>query len=176
MEHKVTVREIKIANPSGGFYVIKIDISKTVYELREQISMHYGIDINKFKFKIGSNVIADDVTIESSGILTGSVTFSYIRMSLTVTTPDGQVVIVQINPNDKVISLRTMIHTQTGWPLDRFTLVKGTGEVLVDDKSFATQGITFEGYTIAIRFIQVTEVTFTIATPQGKTFSVTTTL
>jgi hypothetical protein len=70
VETKVTVKTVKIPRPSGGFFEIEIDTSKTIYELRQQISIHYGIDINKFKFKIGSRVIDDNISIEQSGILT----------------------------------------------------------------------------------------------------------
>jgi hypothetical protein len=52
--------------------------------------------------------------------------------------------------------------------MDRFSLVKGTGEVLVDDSSFADQGISYEGFTILIQFIQKVEVTFRITTPSGN--------
>lgn len=177
VEKKKTIKDIKIPKPSGhGFYEIKIDISKTIYDLRFMIHQKYGIDLSKFKIKIGGKVIEDTTVIETTSWETQTITFVYIRMTLTVTTSDGQVVIVQINPHDKVISLKQMIGGQTGWPLDRFALVKGTGETLKDEVSFAEQGISYEGFTIMIQFIQKVEVTFRITTPNGKVVVINTAL
>jgi hypothetical protein len=60
--------------------------------------------------------------------------------------------------------------------LDKFKLTKATGVPLKDNKSFASQGITYEGYTLILMFVQETSVTFKISTPGGKVFVVTTTL
>jgi hypothetical protein len=62
--------------------------------------------MNKFKLKIGTRDLTDTMVIESSGILTETITLYYIRMTLVVTTSDGQEVSVEINPFDKVLSLR----------------------------------------------------------------------
>lgn len=176
MEKKKTIKDIKIPKPSGGFYEIKIDVSMTIYDLRLAISHKYGIDMSKFKIKIGSTIIEDTTVIETTHIFTETITFVYIRMTLTVTTADGQTVIVQINPHDKVISLKQMIAGQTGWGLNQFKLIKGTGEELIDEQSFESQGISYEGFTIMIQFVQRTEVTFKISTPSGKLFVLTTAL
>lgn len=110
VEKKKTIKDIKIPKPSGhGFYEIKIDISKTIYDLRSMIHTKYGIDLSKFKIKIGGKVIEDTTVIETTQWETQTISFVYIRMTLTVTTSDGQTVIVQINPHDKVISLKQMI-------------------------------------------------------------------
>lgn len=69
-----------------------------------------------------------------------------------------------------------MIAKQTGWALNKFMLAKGTGERLDDLMTFQSQGISYEGFTIIIRFVQRTEVTFKIVTPAGKQFSITATL
>jgi hypothetical protein len=61
-----------------------------------------------------------------------------------------------------------MIAKQTGWALNKFMLAKGTGERLDDLMTFQSQGISYEGFTIIIRFVQRTEVTFKIVTPAGK--------
>jgi hypothetical protein len=106
MEKKKTIKDVKIPKPSGGFYEIKIDVSMTIYDLRLAISHKYGIDMSKFKIKIGSTIVEDTTVIETTHIFTETITFVYIRMTLTVTTADGQTVIVQINPHDKVISLK----------------------------------------------------------------------
>lgn len=145
-------------------------------ELRKKIQSKYGIDINKFKLKIGTTDLTDTMIIETSGCLTETITLYYIRMTLVVTTADGQEVSVEINPFDKVLSLRNMISTQTRMPLNQFKLTKATGEALVDQNSFASQGITYEGYTLLLMFIQQTQVTFKISTPGGKVFVVTTSL
>merc|ERR1712046_558761 len=69
-----------------------------------------------------------------------------------------------------------MIASQTWGALNKFKLVKGNGEALDDQASFASQGIDYEGFTIIIRFIQHTEVTFKVTTPSGRLFSITATL
>jgi hypothetical protein len=69
----------------------------------------YGININKFILKIGQKELTDTMIIETSGCLTETITLYYIRMTLSVTTADGQQFSVEINPFDKVISLRNMI-------------------------------------------------------------------
>jgi hypothetical protein len=69
-ESKVTVKTIKIPNPQGGFYEIKIDISLTILDLRKKIMTKYGIDINKFELKIGTTKLTDTMVIETSGCLT----------------------------------------------------------------------------------------------------------
>jgi hypothetical protein len=110
VEKKKTIKDIKIPKPSGhGFYEIKIDISKTIYDLRFMIHQKYGIDLAKFKIKIGGKIIEDTTVIETTSWETETITFVYIRMTLTVTTSDGQTVIVHINPHDKVISLKENI-------------------------------------------------------------------
>lgn len=87
--NKVTVKDIRIPNPQGGFYEIKIDVSMTILDLRKKIMTKYGININKFVLKIGQQELTDTMTIETSGCLTQTITLYYIRMSLVVTTSDG---------------------------------------------------------------------------------------
>jgi hypothetical protein len=104
----------------------------TILDLRKKIMTKYGIDINKFKLKIGTKELKSSMVIETSGCLTETITLYYIRMTLVVTTADGQEVSVEINPFDKVLSLRNMIASQTGLPLNKFKLTKATGQNLVD--------------------------------------------
>jgi len=116
------------------------------------------------------------MVIETSGCLTETITLVYIRMTLVVTTSDGQEVRVEINPFDKVLTLRNMISSSTGLKLSQFSIAKATGAKLVDSQSFAEQGVTYEGYTLLLLFVQQTSVTFKITTPHGRLFVVTTTL
>lgn len=93
------------------------------------------------------------MVIETSGCLTQTITLYYTRMSLVVTTSDGQQVSVEVNPFDKVLSLRNAISASTRLPLNQFKLSKATGEALLDNQSFSAQGVSYEGYTLLLIFI-----------------------
>jgi hypothetical protein len=129
-ETKITMKTIKIPKPTSGFYEIKIDIALTIKQLRAAIQQKYGLDMNKFKLKTASKELTDSLVIEESGCLEQTIILYYVRMNLVVTTADGQTVNVEINPFDKVISLRNMISGATQLPLNRFKLTKADGTKL----------------------------------------------
>jgi hypothetical protein len=51
----------------------------------------------------------------------------YKKISLTVTTTDGQVVTVVVSPTKKVSEIKALISAKIGFTVDRFKLVKSDG-------------------------------------------------
>jgi hypothetical protein len=51
----------------------------------------------------------------------------YKKISLTVTTTDGQIITVVVSPTKKVSEIQAIISQKIGFTVDRFKLVKGDG-------------------------------------------------
>lgn len=95
----------------------------------------------------------------------------YKKISLTVTTTDGQVITIVVSPTKKVSEIQAIISQKIGFTVDRFKLVKGDGSDLDLTKTLIESQIT-DSTTLIIVYYKI-NVTITINTPTGKVIVVT---
>jgi hypothetical protein len=95
----------------------------------------------------------------------------YKKISLTVTTTDGQIITVVVSPTKKVSEIQAIISQKIGFTVDRFKLVKGDGTQLDVTKTLIESQIT-ESTTLIIVYYKI-NVTITINSPTGKVIVVT---
>jgi hypothetical protein len=95
----------------------------------------------------------------------------YKKISLTVTTSDGQVITLIVSPLKKVSEIKAIISQKGGITVDKFKLVDATGLDLDETFTLVQSGIKQDS-TIIIVFTKI-PVTVTLNTPHGKVIIVT---
>jgi hypothetical protein len=125
----------------GTNVAVNVDPDNTVKTIKDAVKAQRNIDITRFKLVKGGVTLQDTAKIADSGIVTGTVIvadFNTINISVKMGT---QTIQVDVDPDNKVSTIKAAIKEKTQIEATRYTLKIGT-VVLDDNKSIYASGIT----------------------------------
>lgn len=134
----------------GTNVAVNVDPDNTVKTIKDQVKAQKNIDIARYKLVKGGVTLQDTAKISDSGIVAGTVIvadFNTIKISVTM---GSQTIQLDVDPDNKVSTIKTAIKEKTQIESTRYTLKLGT-VVLDDNKSIYASGIT-SGSTITADF------------------------
>jgi ubiquitin len=159
---------ITVKTSTGKTLELDIWPSETVAAVKKVIQQETGLSPAEQRLTVGGKELVDSKTLEESGIKAGStLDVEPFKISVTVTTPMGKTLQLDLLPSDTIENVKKMVQEKTGMRPEQ-QLVLLNGEELEDGRTVKECGIQ-QGSTLAIDPYTIPII---VKTSTGKTLEI----
>ena len=143
--NKSSINKIKIKYPDNEIKEIKTDLYNTGMEFLEEIQGDKIIKNNDIEYYIlfNNEKINVDNTLINAGVKDGDIIelkYRGNKYEIFIKTLTGKTLIFNVEPSDKIIYIKSLIHYFEGIPCDQQVLIYG-GKQLEETRTFNNYGI-----------------------------------
>lgn len=143
--NKSSINKIKIKYPDNEIKEIKTDLYNTGMEFLEEIQGDKIIKNNDIEYYIlfNNEKINVDNTLINAGVKDGDIIelkYRGNKYEIFIKTLTGETLIFNVEPSDKIIYIKSLIHYFEGIPCDQQVLIYG-GKQLEETRTFNNYGI-----------------------------------
>lgn len=143
--NKSSINKIKIKYPDNEIKEIKTDLYNTGMEFLEEIQGDKIIKNNDIEYYIlfNNEKINVDNTLINAGVKDGDIIelkYRGNKYEIFIKTLTGNTLIFNVEPSDKIIYIKSLIHYFEGIPCDQQVLIYG-GKQLEETRTFNNYGI-----------------------------------